>query len=460
MNPMRSISMKLMLAFIIVSLSGATIFFFVARWNSNNEIRDFLSDQDQAQIIERTAAYYLEQGTWEGFGKDWRSQPSPPPPDENKTEPFSPFTLVDINRQVVFGRGGHPKGYQEGDLISEKELENALEITTDGELIGWLLFTPINWRESGPEHAIFRRMDNLLIYSALGSIVVALVLGLLLSRRLSRPLQELSTAAKQAAVGDLSQKVTVNSKDEIGTLADSYNQMMEDLERLIAARKQMTADIAHELRTPISVILGHAEGVYEGVMEPSVENFEIVRDEALRLERLVKELRLLSQADVGELPLEIHSIQVNTLVSETEKLFKTGFLEKDISLDIQVEPDLPELNADPDRLLQVIRNIIENAIRHTPEGGRITFQVKQIENQYIQFCIQDSGLGITQDELKKVFSRFYRSDTSRTRDREGSGLGLAIARSVVEQHRGNIWAESPAGEGLKIIFQLPITQKQ
>jgi signal transduction histidine kinase len=284
------------------------------------------------------------------------------------------------------------------------------------------------------------------------------VLGVVLSRRLSRPLQGLSTAAKQAARGDLSQKVSVTSKDEIGTLAESFNQMMEDLERLIAARKQMTADIAHELRTPISIILGHTEGVHEGVMEPSIENFEIVRDEALRLERLVKDLRILSQADVGELPLEIHPIQVDTLVPEIEKPFKTSFLDKGISLDIQIEPDLPELRADPDRLLQVIRNILDNAIRHTPEEGQITFRVKKTENQLIQFSIQDSGPGIAQDELDKVFSRFYRSDTSRTRDREGSGLGLAIARSVIEQHGGKIWAESPAGEGLRIIFELPTTR--
>ncbi|MBN2043385.1 MAG: HAMP domain-containing protein [Anaerolineales bacterium] len=452
---MRSISMKLLLAFSTVSLAGAVIFFTVARWNSNREIQDFLSNQDQTDILDRAASYYLENGSWEGFSQDWLN-PSPfNPPGSFRPEPFSPFILVDINQRVVFGRGGRPDGYQPGDLIPKEELENALEISADDELIGWIVFPPIDWRESGPNHAIFQSMNRLLILSALGSAVVAVVLGIVLSRTLSRPLQQLSAAAQKAATGDLSQKVTVKSKDEIGALANSFNQMMADLERLIAARKQMTADIAHELRTPISVILGYTDGVHEGVLEPSLENFEIVRDEALRLERLVKDLKILSQADVGQLPLEIREFQVEQLVIETERATRNSLQEKNIAFNIKIEPDLPALQIDPDRILQAVRNILDNAIRHTPEGGQISFNLTAQEH-LVQFSIQDSGPGIAPDELENVFRRFYRADSARTRDREGSGLGLAITRSVIEQHGGKIWAESPAGEGLKIIFELPV----
>ncbi len=184
---MRSISLKLLLGFIIVSLIGTAIFFGVARWNSNREIQDFLSDQDQAEIVERAAEYYLENGSWEGFGKDWVSPPPATVPGGNKPGPFSPFTLVDLNQQVVFGRGGRQDGQRKGEIIPDEELENALEITSDGELIGWLLFTPIDWREAKPDHEIFKSMDSLLIYSAVGSVVVAVVLGVILSRTLSRP---------------------------------------------------------------------------------------------------------------------------------------------------------------------------------------------------------------------------------------------------------------------------------
>jgi len=451
----KSISMKLLLAFLVVSLTGASIFFMVARWNSNREIQNFLSEQDQTEIVERAADYYLEHGSWDGFGKDWASIPPGSVPTGGRPGPYSPFTLVNINKQVVLGRGGHNNEEQKGKLVSDEDLEDALKITSEGELIGWLLITPINWREAAPGNPIFKSMDRLLLYSALGSIVVALVLGLVLSRTLSRPLQELSAAAKQAATGDLSHKVTVNSKDEIGTLATSFNQMMTDLEKMIAARKQMTADIAHELRTPISVILGNADGVYEGVIEPSIENFEIVRDEALRLERLVKDLKVLSQADVGELPLELREIPVVDLISEVERTTRTRLKEKNLSLEIEADPNLPTLVIDPDRILQAMRNILDNAIRHTLDNSQISFQIKP-KDDLVQFSIQDSGPGIGPEDLENVFRRFYRTDSARTRDREGSGLGLAITRSVIEQHGGKIWAESPAGEGLKIIFELPV----
>jgi signal transduction histidine kinase len=219
----------------------------------------------------------------------------------------------------------------------------------------------------------------------------------------------------------------------------------------------MTADIAHELRTPISVIIGHADGVHEGIMDPSIGNFEIVRDEALRLERLVKDLKILSQADVGELPLEISETSAVGLVAEYKRTAQTSLAEKNITLKVESEPNLTALWVDPDRILQVLRNILDNAIRYSPEGGQILFQVKQVE-EYVQFSIQDSGTGLEQAELRKVFNRFYQTDSSRTRDSEGSGLGLAIARSVVEQHGGRIWAESPEGEGLKILIDLPAMQ--
>jgi signal transduction histidine kinase len=449
---MRSISMKLLLAFIIVSLVGVVIFFLVARWNTNIEIQDFLSEQDQTEVVERAAEYYRENNSWDGFNESWPTPPVDNTLGHSRPGMSTPFILIDTNQQVVFGRGEKADQFNQGDFVSSEDLENALEINSDGEIIGWLLFTKIDWRKSAPEPPIFRSMDALLIYSALGSLVVALILGLLFSNRLSRPLKELSTAAQRAATGDLSHKVTVNSKDEIGALASSFNQMMEDLERLISARKQMTADIAHELRTPISVILGHADGVHEGIMEPSIKNFEIVRDEALRLERLVKDLKILSQADVGELPLVIREVGANDLVYEVERTSLASLQEKNITLKVEAESNLPTLAIDPDRILQAIRNILNNAIHHTPEGGQIFFQVRLIEDS-VQLNIQDSGPGLEPSELKKIFNRFYRTDSSRTRDSEGSGLGLAISRSVIEQHGGSIWAESKEGEGLKIIIR-------
>ena len=454
---MRSISWKLMLAFVVISLAGTGIFFVIARYNSSREIQDLLIDQDQSIILEELADYYAENGSWDGLGDGWREGQSGEGPS-GRPEFFSPFMVVNLDKEMVSGRRGGPGEYKKGDLIPDEELQSAQEITLDGEIIGWLVFQPPG-PDVAKEHPIFQRLDTLLLYSALGSILLALVLGLLFSRSLSRPLQELSAAARRAATGDLSHKVEVNAKDEIGELAESFNRMMDDLERLMANRKQMTADIAHELRTPISIILGHADGVSDGVLEPSQENFEIIRDEALHLERLVSDLRTLSQADVGELPLEIVPFEVQSFLSEVVKAASTGLREKRIGLNVDAEPDLPAVKADQDRILQVVRNILDNAIRYTPEGGQIEVRAYMVDEGRVCFSIQDNGPGLEPDELSRIFNRFYQVDSARTRDKNGSGLGLAIAKSIVEQHGGEIWADSSPGEGLRISFTLPGSDK-
>jgi signal transduction histidine kinase len=448
---MRSISWKLLLAFFLVSMSGTLLFFFIARNYSNQEIQNFLFDQDQNQIVSMLEDHYSEYQSWDNFRLEWQKwQPAHRPEGRG-----SPFALIDVDGMVVLGFPG-PGELKTGNRISEGDLENAEPIMLEDEVVGYLLSPPSNPREYFSEHPVLNRINELLIFSALGSIFLALVLALLLSRTLSRPLQELSSAARRAATGDLSQKVQIKTKDEIGLLAQSFNQMMEDLERLMASRRQMTADIAHDLRTPISVILGHSEGVHEGVIEPSQETFEIVRDEALRLERLVKDLRDLSMADIGEISLELKPLSPVWILAQVEKTTLPRLAAKSISLEIDLAANLPEVMADADRVLQVLRNIMDNAIRYTPEGCKIRMSAAAVdEGGFVQFEILDGGPGVPVEELDKIFNRFYRTDPSRQRDQEGSGLGLAIARSITEQHGGEIWAESILGAGLTIKIKLP-----
>jgi two-component system sensor histidine kinase BaeS len=451
---MRSISWKLLLAFVLVSVSGTVLFFVIARNYSNQEIQNFLFDQDQTQIITVLETHYAEFQSWENIRVFWQQwQPINRPEGRG-----SPFALIDANGVVVLGFPG-PGELKTGNQLSQEDLERAIPIELEGEIIGYLFFLPENPREYFDEHPVLNRINELLIFSAFGSVVLALVLGLVLSRTMSRPLKELSSAARRAATGDLSQKVEIKSKDEIGLLANSFNQMMEDLERLMASRRQMTADIAHDLRTPISVILGHSEAVHDGVIEPSQETFEIVRDEALRLERLVKDLKDLSMADIGELSLELKPVSPGGILDQLEKSSLPLMVSKDISLQKDVAEDLPAVMVDEDRILQVVHNIMDNAIRHTPQGGRISVAARVDETgHFVQFEVLDGGPGVQPDELEKIFNRFYRTDPSRQRDREGSGLGLAIARSITEQHGGKIWAESARGSGLSIKFNLPIAE--
>ena len=460
---MRSIFWKLLLAFVVISLGGTALFFLVARQYSNQEIRDYILVKDQSRIAAWLVDQYEITGTLENLGKDRPASEFVPKKDEpdmgdgNNFEPSSPYYVVNIDMVVVQGPPGESGDFKIGDVLSEKDLKDAYEITLeDGEVIGWLFGLESNRSLSNWGHPILERLNELLLISAVGAMLLAMLLALVFSRSLSRPLQELSEAAQVAATGDLSKKVEVKSKDELGLLANSFNQMMEDLEKMITSRRQMTADIAHELRTPISVILGYTEAVHEDVLPPDKKTFEIVHDEALRLERLVKDLRMISQADVGELPLELQRVSVEYILEQVEKTAIGLTIDKEIEFKILQPDELPELMADPIRIIQVLRNVVENGVRYTPQGGKIMLAVEMVYNAWVRFSILDEGPGVSVEDLPRLFERFYQVDASRTRNSGGSGLGLAIARSIVEQHHGKIWAENGPEKGLKIIFDLPV----
>jgi signal transduction histidine kinase len=248
--------------------------------------------------------------------------------------------------------------------------------------------------------------------------------------------------------------VPVRSKDELGELAKAFNKMSAQLSRSVNTRKQMTADIAHELRTPLSLILGHAEAVHDGVLPPTRENFEIIREEATRLEHLVNDLRILSLADAGELSIQTQEIEPQRLVHEVAALYQYQAQKKNIRFDLEVAPDLPTIEVDPGRITQVLTNILDNALRHTPENGRIVLSAYQIDDM-VELAVQDSGPGLNIEDVDRIFERFYRADASRQREDGGSGLGLAIAKSIVQAHGGQVLAESEPGSGLKVKIRLP-----
>src|SRR6266545_8330683 len=446
---MRSISTKLILVFLSIGIVSVTIIFITARWNTRQEFIRFLSDQNRTDIVSELTNYYAENGTWNGAEIIWyqpngHQQPNYGPPRR------MPFALTDEGGTVLVPN----ERYKVGDKVPQANLKQGVPITQEDKVIGVLVPLPMPFQGQPREVEFIERTNLTLLYGALIGAVIALLLGVFLSRTLTRPIRELTQATHAVSEGDLSQQVQVRSKDELGELAQAFNKMSAQLSRSVNARKQMTADIAHELRTPLSLILGHAEAVHDGVLPPTRENFEIIREEATRLEHLVNDLRTLSLADAGELSIQTQTIEPQRLINEVASLYQYQAQKKNIAFELDVAAHLPNIEADPGRMTQVLTNILDNALRHTPEGGRVLLAAQEVENM-VELSVQDTGSGLNLEDINRIFERFYRTDSSRQREDGGSGLGLAIARSIVQAHGGQLSAESESGNGLKIKITLP-----
>ena len=453
---MRSISTKLILAFLGIGIISIAILFTTARSSTRPAFISFLSDQAEKDLIGELAIYHLKNGSWAGveriflFREDPKQPVFGPIPDRKK---IVPFTLADEAGKVIIST----ERYKVGDRVPESDLTLGVPIKEDGKIIGILLPMRVPFEGQPPEVEFIESTNRTLLYGALMAAIIALLLGIFLSRTLTRPIRELTQATHAVSEGDLSQQVPIRSNDELGELAQAFNKMSSELSRSVNTRKQMTADIAHELRTPLSLILGHAEAVHDGVLPPSRENFEIIREEAERLEHLVNDLRILSLADAGELSINPQTVEPQRLLQEVAAIYQYQTQRKSIMLDLDIASPLSDIEVDPGRMTQVLTNILDNALRHTPEGGRIVLSAKDTIDQ-VELSIEDSGPGLKAEDIDRIFDRFYRTDSSRQRDGDfpgGSGLGLAIARSIVQAHGGQLLAESEAGKGLKVIVRLP-----
>ncbi len=447
---MRSLTMKLILAFLAVSLTGVALAALFVSRGTESEFNQFLFSQGRQSLIAEISEYYRENDSWAGVEEVFPFQPIFRHGRPQLTpKGLSGITLLDDTGTVIVAGFG----FHIGDQVPEADRASAELIDIDGHEVGWLILERNAFRKSHAEEAFLDQIRRTLIVSAAGATVIALLLGVFLARTLTRPLLELTSATYAVAQGDLAQMVPVRSQDELGRLAKSFNQMNAKLARLRDLRRQMTADIAHELRTPLSIIIGHAEAVEDGVLPPSRETFDIIHDEAQRLEKLIDDLQMLSLAEAGELQLSRRLVSPQSLLQNTATAYAPQAKQQDITLKIKTSPDLPDINVDPDRMAQVLGNILANSLRYSPVGSQIILSSRLISN-VVELRIQDTGPGIAPVELENIFDRFYRGDKSRHRHEGGSGLGLAIAKSIVEIHGGQIRADSELGKGTTTIISI------
>ena len=287
-------------------------------------------------------------------------------------------------------------------------------------------------------------------------IIISSIIGSFTFRRFGRPMTQIFNAIDTIAEGDLSVRVPENYPRQFRMLAMRFNHMVSELERAEQQRRNLTADIAHELRTPLHIIQGNLEGIIDGVYEPTNEHINNTLDETKLLARLVNDLQTLSLAEAGQLPLHPTRFLLADLIHDLTSSFSSQAASQGIDLRTAIADPSQEINADYDRLNQVLSNLISNALRHTPKGGFISLETESItgKERGVRIKVKDSGEGIPLENLPFIFDRFWRGDKSRT-DRNHSGLGLAITKQIVLAHGGTIDVESEVGKGTVFIIELP-----
>ncbi|MFN8452389.1 MAG: ATP-binding protein [Anaerolineae bacterium] len=443
----RSLALKWIATLLLTSLVGVVLVGLFAYRTTVTEFDRLRLEQAQATFVDEVTTYYQANQTWSGVDAWLRSLTSGA--DQHDRFPSQLCALVDADGTVIVDSGP----YHVGDQVSAQQSEQGIPIVIDGQPVGTVLLAAPPPGPDPREQQYLDRTNQALLIGAVGAGAVALLVGLVLSRLFLRPLTELTAAIRAMRQGDLSQQVRVRTRDELGELAQTFNQMSMDIHRANQLRKQMTADIAHDLRTPLTVISGYLEGLRDGTLKATPQRFEAMYNETVLLKRLIDDLRTLSLADAGELKLVYQVAQPGELLEQVRQSFEPLALEKQVALQVETDESLPDVQVDRERMAQVLANLVSNALRYTPAGGTVTLKARRHEND-VQLIVSDTGSGIAEDQLPNIFERFYRTEESRFESQGESGLGLAIAKSIVEAHHGTIAAESRVGAGTTITVTL------
>lgn len=449
---MNKLVVRLILAFLLVGMVAGGGVALIATSSLQNSFSAYLSQQDRAILGENNLAmilaYYALHGSWEGF------------------------TIISSGQGV--GRGNNARNNVETFLAG---LDGRIQASTQPEWLGipyqtlglsrvvpleWNTALVGYWGEQTPatqalnlaEQRFRDEMRLALVLAVLIGSATALVIGAAMARSLARPLRHLQDGAQQLAQGALGAQIPIPSlaTDEIRAVSSAFNQMSQRLQTGEATRQRMAADIAHELRTPVSVLRAHLEAMMDGIYALDGTNLAVAYDQTLHLARLVADLRLLTQAEAREIKLERHPLEVAEFAERLLKRFQPLALDAELTLELRLEADKAVILADGARLQQILDNLLSNAVRHTPAGGIVRLEVYSNETDaspphppLLCFKVCNSGMSLSEAQLARVFDRFWRGDDARQRDSGGSGLGLAIARQLALLHGGDLHASNEAG---------------
>jgi two-component system OmpR family sensor kinase/two-component system sensor histidine kinase BaeS len=467
--------LRLFLAFALIVLVSVVSVALIARQSAAREVRSFMFGGGMAnleQLASQLAAYYEQNDSWEGIelllqpgmhgsGMGPMMQRTPNAPDSawqsmgmGAGMASQRLQLADAEGRVVADTAAVPVGQ-----FTSVEMELAMPVQVDGETVGYLLAQGGVGYTASDEQFLLNRLNRAALLAGLIAGTLSLLLALLLAYTLLRPVRDLTAAARHLAQGDLSQRVLLHgADDELATLGQTFNQMANSLQQAEESRRAMTADIAHELRTPLSVQRANLEAMQDGVYPLTPENLQPVLEQNLLLTRLVDDLRTLALADAGQLTLERVPTDLPALVGRVVERFQPQATSHHIHLafaPVSLPADASvELSLDPMRIEQVLTNLLSNALRFTPDGGRIELVLSMLPGS-VRLAVHDNGPGIPADSLPHVFERFYRVDKARARLEGGSGLGLAIARQLARAHGGELSAGNHTEGGAVFTLSLP-----
>ncbi len=448
---------KLLLGFVVVAAVAVGVVAFLANRTTARQFEIYVSQGKQLRaerLASEFANYYLQTGSWVGVGEWMASLEGVLHSGRGQGRGRGPGGGSTTDRLLLADAGGWVVADSLGELVgrelSDAELAAGAPTVVDGQTVGTLLVAAEGDVQESLESQFLRQVNQSLLWAGLVAGIMALVLGLLLARQLTAPLRALTQAAHQLGEGTVPQ-VEIRSRDEVGELGQAFNEMAQSVAQQERLRRNLVADIAHELRTPLTVIRGDLEALLDGVFEASPGALASLQEETLLLSRLVDDLQALAQAEAGQLQLAREPTDVADLLRGVVAAFDLQAESQGQSLALDLPSDLPLVDADPQRVRQVVANLVSNALRHAPESGRVI--VSAVEGPAkVQVSVADDGPGIAPEDLPHVFDRFWRGGKLRVK---GSGLGLAIGRELIRAHGGDIWAKSELGTGSIFYFTLP-----
>jgi signal transduction histidine kinase len=442
----RSLRFRLLAATILVVLIAVGVTAFVATRRTTGEFQRYV--QQHNPLDDRRLAFFLARtydktNSWDGIQSEIAQ-------------------LAQMSGQRVVVADGERKIVADSDnkligkIVDAKWPPPAAALVSGGTLVGALYLDPMSGAERA-DIAFLTAVNRSVLLGALIAGLAAVAITLAIASRILRPVERLTEAAQRMEKGDLTVRVPVTSEDEIGQLAHAFNSMAGSLAQQEQLRRNMVTDVAHELRTPLTNLRGYLEAARDGLVTPDDALVGNLYEETMLLSRLVADLQELAQAEAGQLTLVRHSASLAGIVEQAVTILRPQANAKGIVLTVDLPADLPLVDVDPERIGQVLRNLLNNAVAHTPQGGEITVAAQATETE-VSVSVHDTGTGIAPEHLPYVFDRFYRGDKSRARQTGGAGLGLAIVKQLVIAHGGTITATSAPGQGSTFTFTLPVAQ--